>query len=125
RAGAGRLRLSNGAPDGRAQARGDRPPQEHRQSRPRLRVLSEGSGEAAADRPLLRLPGPFQGVPQRLGPAPERLLDLLPLRLGPCVRVVASHAEAATAARTVAERLLADEGIDVGVLQQRGETVPP
>src|SRR5262245_42769208 len=119
-----RARLSQGAPDEQDQDRRDRPPPEHRQSRPRLRVLSEGSGGAAADRPRLRLPGPFQGVPQRLGPVPQRLLDLLLLRLGPRVRVFDGYAEAATAARTVAERLLADEGIDVGVLQQRGETVP-
>jgi hypothetical protein len=67
----------------------------------------------------------LQGEPQRLRPASECLLDLLALGFTTRARVVRGHAQALTGHRSVAQGLLADQGIDVGILEQGGERVVP
>src|SRR5580765_6651102 len=62
---------------------------------------------------------------KRLWPLPQRLVDLLALCFRPRMGVVASHAEAIACGRLVAQCDLAHQGIDVGVLQERGKSVPP
>src|SRR4051794_21795645 len=66
-----------------------------------------------------------RGEMQRLRPEPQGPLDLLPVRLAPGVRVIAGHPQAGAGRRPVAQGLLADQRVDVGVLEQRGERVPP
>ena len=56
---------------------------------------------------------------------PQGLLDLPPLRLGPGVAVMAGHAQAVSGSWLVSEGDLANKRVNVGVLQEGGERVPP
>ena len=51
--------------------------------------------------------------------------DLLALGFGTRVRVISHHAQPVAVRQLVAQRLLPDQRIDVGVLQERGEGIAP